>query len=93
MDKIREAPTYIKVFGALTVLTLIEIWVARAPAAQALIVASLIALAVAKAALVALYYMHLRYEKRLLWYVALSPFVLSFILTAMVAADSTLKAP
>jgi cytochrome c oxidase subunit 4 len=82
---------YGKVFVALAVLTVIEIFVAGVPANPTLVAAALVALAVCKAAMVALYYMHLRYDRRLLTYIALSPFVFAAILTLLVLSDSTIS--
>ena len=93
MNAIQSMPDYIRVFVGLIVLTLLEVWVAGVDAGQVLIASALISMALAKAGLVGLYYMHLRYERRLLWYVALFPFVLSAILVLLVLADSTLGTP
>ena len=84
-------PNYIRVFIALAVLTVIEVLISRITEPRLLVDLTLIALAVSKAALVALYYMHLRYERKMLTYMALSPFVLSAILTIMLLSDTTLK--
>jgi len=83
--------TYWKVFAALAVLTVVEVFVAMAPGGAGLVALTLVALAVSKAALVALYYMHLRYDRRLLTYIAVSPFFLSAILIVALLTDSTLN--
>ncbi|MGQ0605018.1 MAG: cytochrome C oxidase subunit IV family protein, partial [Anaerolineales bacterium] len=57
---------YMRVFVFLVVLTLVEVGVASVLAASPAKVPLLLALAIAKAALVALYYMHLRFEGRVL---------------------------
>ncbi len=57
------ARTYIGVFAALAVLTAIEIGVTYLPIPR---VPVLVPLALAKAALVALFYMHLKYDRRVL---------------------------
>jgi caa(3)-type oxidase subunit IV len=51
------------------------------------ILALLVALAVAKAVLVALYFMHLKFERRTLAFIALSPFVLCLFLILMLMPD------
>ena len=69
-----HAPYY-KVLGALTVLTVAEI-VWALPAVGIYRVPLLVGLGVMaaiKAALVGLYYMHLKYEGRILWTVILFP--------------------
>jgi len=58
---------YWKIFVVLAVLTIIEVAVAQIPGiAKGLVVSALILLAVVKAACVALFYMHLKYETRVL---------------------------
>ena len=51
------------VFGILTVFTLIEVGITLLGLPKASIVPVLLAIALVKASLVAVYYMHLRYEK------------------------------
>ncbi len=54
-------PNYIGVFGVLAFLTIIEVGVTYLPIPRLLV---LIPLSLIKAALVALFYMHLRYDRR-----------------------------
>lgn len=56
-------PNYTAVFFALVVLTVIEVSITYLPIPHLLI---LLALSVAKAALVAMFFMHLKYDSR--WY-------------------------
>ena len=57
---------YFQIFGALVFLTLAEVGVTYGPPEMKLvIIAALIILALAKAALVAAYYMHLRFDSLL----------------------------
>jgi cytochrome c oxidase subunit IV len=53
---------YVIIAGVLAVFTLIELWAATLPAYR---IPVLLALTVAKAVLVALYYMHLKFDRRL----------------------------
>jgi cytochrome c oxidase subunit 4 len=69
-----------RVFAFLVLLTLAEVGVAFVLTTSAAKVPLLIALAIAKAALVAMYYMHLRFEGRVLRIIAISPFILSILL-------------
>lgn len=73
---------YVGIFVALAVLTGIEIVVSTAIAGSALRVVLLLALAVSKATLVALYYMHLRYDSRMFAVIFLIPvvFFIGFVL-------------
>ena len=78
MDTTRAAqhPNYLGIFVALAVLTVIEVTVAYAPIAHGWKMLGLLSMAITKALLVALYYMHLKFDKRLIMLVALIPFLL-----------------
>ena len=78
---------YMRVFGFLILLTAAEVGVAFVLSASTAKVPLLIALAIAKAALVAMYYMHLRFEGRLLRLIAIFPFILSLVLAIPPAFD------
>jgi len=80
-------PNYMGVFWWLLALTIVEIAVIYLPIAKLAIAIMLITLAVTKAALVALYFMHLKFERRTLALVALSPFVLCVFLILMLTPD------
>ena len=80
-------PNYMGVFWWLLALTIIEVAVIYLPIAKLAIAIMLITLAVTKAALVALYFMHLKFERRTLALVAVSPFVLCVLLILMMTPD------
>ena len=80
-------PNYMGVFWWLLALTIIEIAVIYMPIAKMAIAVMLVTLAVTKATLVALYFMHLKFERRTLALVALSPFVLCVFLILMLTPD------
>jgi len=82
-----KQPNYIGVFWWLLVLTIIEIAVIYMPIAKFAIAVMLIVLAVTKAALVALYFMHLKFERVTLGWIALSPFILCVFLILMLLPD------
>ena len=67
---------YIKIWVGLAILMLIGVGVAEMPISKSAVVLIVLALSSVKAALVALYYMHLKADQRLLALVALVPFVL-----------------
>ncbi len=73
-------PNYNLVFVALTILTVLEVGVVFVPMSKLIIGILLILMAFTKAALVALYFMHLRYEKFALGVVALSPLIICTLL-------------
>ena len=78
---------YIKIFVILTVLTVIEVGVTFLGLPKMLLGAMLISLAVWKAALVAMHFMHLKFEKKTLTIVAIIPFILCVFLILMMLPD------
>jgi cytochrome c oxidase subunit 4 len=80
-------PNYIGVFWWLLALTILEIAVIYLPIARVAIVILLVAMAISKAALVALYFMHLKFERLTLGVIALTPFVLCVFLILMLMPD------
>jgi cytochrome c oxidase subunit 4 len=83
-----RAPNYMGVFLGLTVLTVAEVLVAFVShLPKTLLIIILLALALWKALLVALYYMHLKFEPRRLWLVALSPLPLALLLVVAVLLE------
>jgi cytochrome c oxidase subunit 4 len=71
-----EGPSYIAVFVYLTLLTAAELGIYGLGLPQAVMIGSLVALALAKATLVAMYFMHLAGERKGLWVVAAVPLVI-----------------
>lgn len=80
-------PNYAAVFFALLVLTLLEIFAANLAISKIVVIFILLSLAIVKAALVAMFYMHLRFEKVLLAVIAFAPLIFSVILTVLVGSD------
>ena len=78
---------YIKIFIILSVLTVIEVGITFLGLPKMLLVSLLVIFAVWKAALVALHFMHLKFEKKTLTIVALAPFVLCIWLVLMLMPD------
>ena len=78
---------YIKIFIILSVLTAVEIGVTFLGLPRTVLVALLVGLAVWKAALVALHFMHLKIEKTTLTIVAVIPFILCVFLSLMLLPD------
>ena len=89
MSSNHQEPNYMAVFLALTVLTVLEVGAVFVPASKLLIGLSLITMALAKAALVALYFMHLRYEKFALGIIAFTPLILCTLLIISLLPDLT----
>ena len=78
---------YMGVFWWLVVLTIAEVAVIYMPIVKLVVVILLVSMAISKAALVALYFMHLKFERRTLGLIALSPFVLCVFLILMLMPD------
>ena len=73
--------TYLIVFAWLTVMTAIEVAVAAVALPENVKVIVLIALAVIKAALVVLYYMHLKYDSKWYWITLIVPIFFVLLLS------------
>jgi cytochrome c oxidase subunit 4 len=82
---------YLKIFGALLVLTVITVGVTRIDFGTMNIVVAMI-IASAKAMLVALFFMHLKYERFTTWVYAIFPLVLLTIMMAGVFIDNPFRA-
>ena len=82
-----SASAYIKIFYVLLVLTVVEIAIVYMGLPRMLLVGLLVIFAVWKASLVAMHFMHLKFEKKTLAVVALAPFVLCVFLILMLMPD------
>jgi cytochrome c oxidase subunit 4 len=80
--------TYMVVFVWLAVLTAIEVGIVFTGLTRFVLITLLCALAVTKAALVAMYFMHLRFERRTLALVVITPIVLAAILIIGLMPDT-----
>jgi caa(3)-type oxidase subunit IV len=78
---------YIKIFWILLALTVIEVAIVYMGLPRTLLVSLLVIFAVWKAALVAMHFMHLKFEKKTLSIVAIAPFVLCVWLILMLMPD------
>jgi caa(3)-type oxidase subunit IV len=82
-----SASVYMKVFYLLLVLTIVEVAIVYLGLPKLLLAALLVLFAVWKASLVAMHFMHLKFEKRTLALVALTPFILCVFLILMLMPD------
>ncbi len=80
-------PRYILIWVILLALTLGELGYAFMDLPKIVLALGLIFMAVWKAVLVAMYYMHLRYEPKRLWVLAVSPLPLAAILVLAVITE------
>jgi cytochrome c oxidase subunit IV len=78
---------YMLIFGVLLVLTLAEVGYAFLSLPKFWLALGLILMAIWKATLVALYYMHLRWEPKRLWVLATAPLPLVVILIVAVLTE------
>jgi cytochrome c oxidase subunit IV len=82
-------PNYMAIFWYLLVLTIAEVGVTYMPLGKFVIGALLVAMALGKAALVALYFMHLKFEKTTLGVIAVTPLAICVWLLFMLLPDSS----
>ncbi len=78
---------YGRIFLSLFVLTIFEIFIANLHFAKAPIIVTLVFLAFVKAALVAMFYMHLRFEKLFLTLTLVAPLVFTAIFILVIGRD------
>ena len=82
-------PNYMAIFWWLAILTVIELAVVFMPFSKVTIAVLLCALALAKAGLVAAYFMHLRFETKTLTWIAVTPVVIAILLIFVLIPDGS----
>ncbi len=80
--------SYFAVFMILLVVTVAEVGVAYLPMATGLKICTVIAMALYQAVLVAYYFMHLKFENKVMWLVASAPLFLGVLITIGTYPDS-----
>ena len=80
-------PNYMAIFWYLAILTVIELAVIYMPLAKFTIGVLLCALALGKAALVAMYFMHLKFEAKTLGWIAVTPLAIATLLVFVLLPD------
>jgi len=81
-------PNYMAIFWLLAVLTAVEIAVVFLPFGKLINGTLLCALAVGKAAVVAMYFMHLKFEARTLGLIAITPLAIATLLVFVILPDA-----
>jgi cytochrome c oxidase subunit IV len=81
-------PNYMNIFWVLLVLTIVELGVVFLPFGKFTNGTLLCALALVKAAVVAMYFMHLRFELRTLAMIAVTPLVIATLLLFVLMPDA-----
>ena len=79
---------YLIIWGWLAGLMLIGVFLSALPIPKATIVLLVLALSSIKASLVALYYMHLKTDRRLLAFVLIAPFVIIALALGVVCSST-----
>lgn len=80
-------PNYMGIFWVLLVLTVVEVGITFLGLPKLLLGSLLVILAVWKVALVAMYFMHLKFERKTLALIAIVPFVLCVFLILVLLPD------
>ena len=88
MESHRTHPNYLAIWVWLALLMLLSVFASRLPASEVIILGIVLILAFIKAMLVALYYMHLKFERRLLLLVIIPPLILAALLVVALLPDS-----
>jgi len=84
----RMKKEYLMVLVVLSVLTIAEVGITFTRLDRKIMGVLLVGMAVTKASFVGLYYMHLKYEKKLLLWVAFTPLPLSAVYAAALMLDA-----
>jgi len=87
MTSAHKQPNYFGVFWWLLALTILEVGVIFLPMARLLIAILLVGMAMSKAALVAMYFMHLKFERRTMGLIAITPLALCLLLIFALLPD------
>lgn len=80
-------PNYMAIFWWLAILTVVEIGVVFLPFARFTNGVMLCALALAKATMVAMYFMHLKFETKTLGWIAVTPLAIATLLLFVIMPD------
>jgi cytochrome c oxidase subunit IV len=80
-------PNYMGIFWVLLVLTVVEVALTFLGLPKLLLGSLLVILALWKAALVAMYFMHLKFERKTLAMIAIVPFILCLFFILMLLPD------
>jgi cytochrome c oxidase subunit 4 len=81
-------PNYMAIFWWLAILTVVEIGVVFLPFGKVVNGTLLCALALGKASLVAMYFMHLKFETRTLGLIAVTPLLIATLLVFVILPDA-----
>lgn len=88
MTTTHTEPNYMAIFWWLLGFTILEVLTTRAPFSHLIIAILLVGMALTKAILVAMYFMHLKFERKVLALIAFTPLLLCVFLALMLMPDS-----
>lgn len=80
-------PNYMAIFWYLLALTIAEVVVTYLGFSEAMMIVILLVMAFVKAALVALYFMHLKYDNKILMIIAVVPVILAGIAIGIISYE------
>lgn len=86
-------PNYMAIFWILLTVTVLEVGYSFLPVTRGLLITGLVALAAFKALLVALYFMHLKFERKSLGIIVASTLILGAILVSVGIGEHVLPKP
>jgi cytochrome c oxidase subunit IV len=90
MSSATSTRSYLVVFAILSVLTIAEVGVVKVPGiSRAMLISALVLMALAKAGLVLMTYMHLGHESRSLKLMVILPFVLPALYAFVLIAEAS----
>jgi cytochrome c oxidase subunit 4 len=81
------AGTYLAIYGWLLGLTVLEVGVVLAGWPKGAVVSMLVSTAIAKALLIALYFMHLKFDRRVIWWLPGIPVVVGIVFVLALFPD------
>jgi cytochrome c oxidase subunit 4 len=81
------AKTYVVIYSWLIGLTVLEVGVVLGGWPKAAVVSMLVATAIAKALLIALYFMHLKFDRRVVWLLPGIPVVVGIVFVLALFPD------
>ena len=86
-----SAKTYLLIWAWLAGLMLLGVLLSELPIPKSTVVLIVLALSTIKATLVALYYMHLKSDRRLLAFVLIAPFIIIALALGVVCSSALIR--
>ncbi len=87
-DNHHEHPNYVAIWAWLLLLLFVSVIAVYLPFSQGLTVSFIFIVAAVKAGMVGMYFMHLKFEERLVRYIAIVPVILFLIMLVSLIPDT-----